>query len=664
MSFLQPWLLFGLPLVALPILIHLINQRRFQTIPWAAMMFLLSAFRMNRGYSRLRQWLIMAMRMLAIAGLVFAVSRPLAGGWLGLAAGDRADTTLVLVDRSPSMQQRGEGGGESKLQTGRHQLTRILDTIGSNRWILIDGATCEPRALQSASALPEVPNAGPASSSSDLPRMLQAALDYVRGNRTGRTEIWICSDLRQNDWSADSGRWPVLRQAFLGLSQGVRFHLLAYPRPAVDNVAVRVTDVRRRQTSEGAEVLVSVRLSRQTTSDDKKTLPVQIEIEGARSVVPVELSGARVDLREHPIPIERTRQRGWGRVSIPTDVNPADDDFYFVFDDPPPRRTILVADDPSGVRPLLLAAEIPTDPAAQCSAELLTPEQLTGVEWDQVSLVLWQSALPGDVGADLLQSFVNRGGQVVFFPPREPGDREVFGVRWKTWSKETERIPVETWRGDEDLLARTLSGAALPVGEIDVRQYCGLTGEFTALATLRGGSPLLARVPSRHGGVYFWTTTVAPRDSSLGTNGVVLYAFVQRALSAGAAVLGKARQIDAGDTFPDTVGDDPADWSRVAGAEDGLSTESAYHRGVYRDGERLLAVNRSQAEDDAAVLANSRVDALFDGLDFVRVDDQAGNAGSLIQEIWRAFLIAMLLAMILEAVLCLPKWTRIAGGAP
>ncbi len=89
MSFLQPWLLLGLPLVALPIIIHLINQRRFQTVRWGAMMFLLTANRMARGYARLRQWLIMAFRMLAIAGLVFAVSRPLASGWLGLAAGGR-----------------------------------------------------------------------------------------------------------------------------------------------------------------------------------------------------------------------------------------------------------------------------------------------------------------------------------------------------------------------------------------------------------------------------------------------------------------------------------------------------------------------------------------------------------------------------------------------
>src|SRR6478735_24106 len=122
MSFLQPWLLAALPLVALPIIIHLINQRRFQTIQWGAMMFLLAAQRMSRGYSRLRQWLIMLFRMLAVAGLVLAVSRPLASGWVGLAAGGRTDTTIILLDRSPSMQQSESGSPTTKLETSVQQL--------------------------------------------------------------------------------------------------------------------------------------------------------------------------------------------------------------------------------------------------------------------------------------------------------------------------------------------------------------------------------------------------------------------------------------------------------------------------------------------------------------------------------------------------------------
>ena len=655
MSFLQPWLLWGLPLIALPIIIHLINQRRFQTIQWAAMMFLLAAHRMARGYSRLRQWLIMLFRMLAIAGLLFAVARPLASGWLGLAAGGHADTTIVLLDRSPSMQQRGAGTGDSKLETGKKQLVQTLQTLGSTRWVLIESATREPHEVDSPAAIMNLPSTGPASAPADLPLMLQSAHDYIRNNKVGRTEIWICSDLRENDWTADSSRWSTLRDAFLEFPQGVRFHLLAYPQLPVTNTSIRVTEARRQVTSDGAELLVSLKISREGTEDEKRTVPVEFDIEGARSVVTVELNGPTTELKDHRIPLERARERGWGRVSIPADSNPADDDFYFVFDQPPPRKTIIVAEEPQIERPLQLAAAIPPEPSFVCQAEVIGLEQLPTVEWDQLSLVLWQAPLPTGAEAELVESFVERGGQVVFLPSRNPGSQEFLGMRWNEWVSSNDNIPIDTYRGDADLLSRTLSGAALPVGQLEIHQYCGLSGEHTPLATLHGGATLVARVPTKRGGVYFWATTPAPRDSSLATEGVVLYAFVQRAISAGAVVLGKARQLDAGDA----QGETPATWSAIVEGDQGLSTESLYQRGVYQANDRLLAVNRPANEDDARVLNDARLTELFRGLNFVRVDDRAGSLNSLIQEIWRVFLMTMLISLIAEAALCLPKVARV-----
>ncbi len=654
MSFLQPWLLWGLPLIALPIIIHLINQRRFQTIQWAAMMFLLAAHRMARGYSRLRQWLIMLFRMLAIAGLLFAVARPLASGWLGLAAGGQADTTIVLLDRSPSMQQRGSGTGESKLETGKKQLVQTLQTLGSARWVVIDSVSNSPHQIDSPAAIMNLPTAGPASSPADLPIMLQAAHDYVRDNRSGRTEIWVCSDLRENDWTAESNRWSTLRDAFLEFPQGVRFHLLAYSQLPSTNTSIRVTDVKRQAASDGAELLVSLKIAREGTDDQKVSIPVEFDIEGARSVLTVELDGFSTEVKDHRIPLERARERGWGRVSIPADANPADDDFYFVFDVPPPRKTIIVAEEPQVEKTLQLAAAIPPEPSFVCTADVIGLEQLPTVEWDLVSLVLWQAALPSGTEAELLQSFVERGGQVVFLPPRNPSSDEFLGIRWNEWVSSNDNIPLETWRSDGDLLSRTLNGTALPVGQLEIHQYCGLSGDHTPLAILKGGATLLARVPTKRGGVYFWTTTPAPRDSSLATGGVVLYAFVQRAISAGAVVLGKSRQLDAGDA----QGEISSTWNPVVEGDQGLSTEALYHRGVYSANDRLLAVNRPANEDDARVLNESRLAELFRGLNFVRVDDQAGSVSSLIQEIWRVFLIAMLISLILEAVLCLPKVAR------
>ena len=651
MSFLQPWLLLALPLASLPIIIHLINQRRYQTTRWGAMMFLLAANRMSRGYAKLRQYLILAARVLACAGLIFVISRPLTGGWLARAAGGRPDTTIFLIDRSPSMQQRGIGSEGSKLETARRRLAGTLKTVGSARWVVIDSAAGKAVEMDSADGLISAPAADPLSAPTDIPALLGLALDYIKANKAGRTEVWICSDARENDWNVDGGRWQALREAFLAFPQSVRFHLLAYAQPAPGNLAVRVTEAKFRDASTGPEVLVTVQVAREGGGDARQSVPIRFEIEGARSVATVDLAGPKAELKDHRIALAKGKERGWGKISIPTDANPADDDFWFAFDRPAPRRTLIVAEDAQAARPLQLAASIPPDPAVKCSAEVIGVEGLPSVDWADVSLLAWQAPLPEGEAAARVKAFIDRGGRAIFFPAKVPGTESFLGVKWGEWVDGPGDNAVASWRGDQDLLAATQSGSALPVGALQVRRACGLTGEFTTLAALKGGAPLLARVATDEGGAAFCATTPAAADSSLASGGVVLYVLIQRAMAAGASVLGATQQLSAGGRPPD----DPSRWKRLSGVDEAVSTEYALHRGVYQSGERILVVNRPAAEDLAPGLANDRLAGLFRGLDFSRVDDRAGSEGSLIQEIWRLFLASMLVMMVVEAALCLPK---------
>jgi hypothetical protein len=381
------------------------------------------------------------------------------------------------------------------------------------------------------------------------------------------------------------------------------------------------------------------------------SLSIQFDIEGARSQLTVEMAGPQFELQDHRIPIDRSRQRGWGKVSIPADSNPADNDYYFVFDEAPVRRTIIVTDDAAAARPLELAAAIVPDPALRAAVETVAREQVGSVEWESVAFVFWHAPLPTGDATTTVRSFVDRGGQVLFLPARTVTSDEFMGVRWTDWLEENADVAVETWRGDQDILANTQSGAALPVGQLQVRRYCGLAGELTPLASLKGGAPLVARLPTPHGGVYFCATTPATGDSSLAAGGVVWYVMIQRAIAAGVAVLGNTRQLVAGEA----TAEQPATWQQQAGPAEAISTDYAYHAGVYTAGDRLLGLNRAVAEDQSPILPDGRVAELFQGLDFARVDDQAGSFAALVQEIWRMFLAAMIVALIVEAALCLPK---------
>jgi len=371
------------------------------------------------------------------------------------------------------------------------------------------------------------------------------------------------------------------------------------------------------------------------------------------------VEGAEFDLKDHRIPIDRKQERGWGRVSIPADSNPSDNEYFFVFDKPAARRTVIVAEDPAATFPLQLAATIAPEPTLRGAVDLLGQDQLGSVDWDQTALVLWHAPLPDGDLARLVDAYLDRGGQIVFFPPRDPDDAEFLGLGWGAWEESPRELPVETWRGDQDLLKNALSGASLPVGQLQVRKYCAIRGEGTWLASLRGNVPLLARATSNRGGAYFCATTTATSDSSLAADGVVLYVMIQRALASGASVLGNTRQLFAGEGGSAAADD----WAQLAGSPDALSTEYPFQAGVYAAGEKLLAVNRPDAEDRPAALGDSRLDELFRGLDFVRVDDRAGSLAQLIQEVWRMFLVSMMVALMIEAGLCLPKIARPSGSS-
>ena len=85
--FLHPVYLFGLLAASLPILIHLLNRRRLKRVRFPAVRFvLLSQKRISRSY-RLRHWLLLALRTLAVMLLALLLANPIFQSGAGLFAG-------------------------------------------------------------------------------------------------------------------------------------------------------------------------------------------------------------------------------------------------------------------------------------------------------------------------------------------------------------------------------------------------------------------------------------------------------------------------------------------------------------------------------------------------------------------------------------------------
>lgn len=652
--FKQPWVLFGLPLIALPILIHLINQHRHRTMHWGAMIFLLQAKRMTKGMAKLKHFLILLMRTLAIAGLIFAVARPIANGWLAMAAGGPPDTVIVILDRSASMEAQDLQTGQSKRSTALRKVTDLLkDTAQSTNLVLIESTKNKAIELSTAEILSDMPETGPSAAAADLPEMMQTALDYIDLNQSGRTNIWVCSDLSENDWDADGGRWTALRGGFVQ-SNNVKFYLLTYPEPAKDNVSVTVTNVHRRQIGNEAELVMDIKLRRQSENTEPLTVPIQFVIDDARTVEPVTITDKEYEKLGHTIKIDLQQRTGHGRVELPNDSNPQDNVFHFVFAEPPVHKTVIVSDDKNASTLLELAAATPAVATNSYKAEILGSSRIDEIAWQETALVLWQAPLPEGLAAEQLQNFVDEGRTVLFFPPSTAGGKSLFGASWGNWEKAENKTPINvaSWNNQADLLANSQSGMVLPVGDLQTFQYCSLEGEtFSRLAQLDGGKPLLARAPTDAGCVYFFSTLPQMSHSTLSTNYVMFYIMIQRALAAGAGSLGIARQADAG-----AVGStDLSKWKPADEVTDVIISQRPYQRGTWQNEERLMAINRPTVEDTSGVLSEEKLKEALGSMDYTIISDKVDDRSSLTDEIWRMFLIIMVIALLVEAVLCLPE---------
>lgn len=654
MTFLQPFILFALPLIALPILIHLINQNRHKTIPWAATMFLLQAKRMARGMARLRYLLIMAARMLAVAGLIFAISRPMSGGWLGLTTSGAPEMTVVILDRSVSMEEEDPTTGRSKRETALEKLAGALRDLGRNtRIALFDSATGERHDLASSDALTELPEVAATATHADIPALMQEAAEYILTNEAGRTDVWICSDLRQSDWNPSGGRWESVREQ-LRNRDGVRLYLLAYQDLAPDNLAISVSGVHRRETLEGAELVMDLKLTRATPTSDPIQVPVTFVIGGARSTIDLELTGNQLVRNGHTIPIDRESKRGWGRVELPRDANSSDNVFDFVYAEPAIQKTVIVSDDPQIAELLRLASATPSDRSLIYEAQIIPSSQAAVIEWDKTALLLWQAPLPTDVVTKQLESFIGQGGCVMFFPPEVPDDSEIFGTHWGQWQEpqDGDHFAVSRWRLDADLLGNTLSGTPLPVGQLATYRSCEVVNEqATTLAQLDKGPPLLLRANTDQGAAWFCSTLPTTEYSNFVSNGITFYVMLQRAVARGAAALGEARQYDCG-VLKSSVAEA---WSPLDDASQNvLLSQRTLNNGLYETPEAAFALNRPLKEDAVEVLSDGTLEQVLNGLNYTRIDDTAGSSMALASEVWRTFLILMIIALMAEALLCVP----------
>lgn len=640
MTFLQPLILWALPLLLLPIIIHLVNRLRHRTVHWAAMRFLLRATQSSTSHAKLRQFLILALRVLAVTALIIFIARPLAGGWLGWALAPAPDSIVLLLDRSASMELRAPGQNISRREAALRnfaQAARVFDR--SSHLVLIDSATRQPQEISTGS-LTNLPQAAATDTAADIPAMLQTALKWLVDTHSGAAEIWIASDMQESNWLPEDGRWKSLLDQFKALPQKIRFRLMGFEAGAEANTSISLAEILRRDRAGQGGLAYVLDLQRTSVSADP--IPISIAVGEARSQTEVRSEGTSIRWRSN-LALDAARTSGWGVFELPNDANPRDNAAYFVYGERLPLSAAVVSSEPNAARVFSFAASDTGKPAA-----IVKPEDASGLDLAKLALVVWQAPLPIGIVADRLKTFVEEGGVVIFFAPNLAGAGFFENMSWLDFESATPApFKIVRWDEDQGPLARTEERLSLPLADVTFAKRQKISGSAQVLASFSDGAPFLERKTIGRGEVYFCASLPLPDWSTLG-DGEVLVPMLQRTLQSGAKRLQNALMVNCGELTPALA---QLPWKPISS---NANLDPKLHAGVYSAGSRLLAVNRPAIEDAPERLDSVQATKLFGDLP-TQFWQETASRTDLQGEIWRVFLFAMLLFLLVEGWLILPQ---------
>ena len=646
MLFLSPIFLWGILAASVPVIIHLINKRRHKTIQWAAMQFLLKAARESRGKRKLRNILILTCRALAIAALATAAARPIVSGLIGWGGGS-IDTVVLLLDRSSSMEVKPGDGLDSRRQIVIEKVRDAMADLGAARLVLIDSASNKPQEIPSPDTLAELSSSAGTDTAADFPTMLSRAADFL-SETSGRTEIWLASDLQSSNWRPEDERWAAARASIASLPQKPAIRVLSITGPTAQDISVRLIGSRR----SGDELLLDLEVMRAGDSRGTTTLPLTTHLNGTRTAETLTLPGQSLRFQKR-VAIPAGSESGYGWLSIPADGNPRDNAAFFAYGPARPIKSLIVSAPGESADYLALAAAPPG--FGNLSVDRVDPAQAPAAITPDLAAILWAAPLPTGPTAEAVQKFLSSGGHVVFFPPGIAGDTAFYDLKWSP----PEEAPsgkffiLQDWNHNDGPLRDGIEGTPVAANHLKAIRRQIPAGDITPLARWEDGEAALARRIFDHGTAWFLGSIPDYTWSNLGDADVLLPA-VQRIINAG------ADRFDA--SYLATVGTDvalPSPGETRTRLDDYGTPDPAnadYEAGIFRLGERLLALNRPTREDDPEILGREQLDTVLDGTNYTLLE-QAGQSSdpNLSRDVWRAFLIAVLFFLLSEALLCLPK---------
>src|SRR5690606_28954889 len=207
MQFVYPYFLFALLAVAIPIFIHLFNFRKYKKIYFSNVQFLKQVQQETKSVQRLKHYLILASRILAIVFLVLAFAQPMRSKQKNTITSDK-HYTQVYIDNSFSMENLASNG--QLLELAKNYAGEIAQSLKDADQIQLLTNDLESKHQQLLTPeefsqyLQEI-QASP--SFKTMADILQRFYDVQKNNQIAQSHIYLISDYQKI--ATESEKWII-----------------------------------------------------------------------------------------------------------------------------------------------------------------------------------------------------------------------------------------------------------------------------------------------------------------------------------------------------------------------------------------------------------------------------------------------------------------------
>ncbi|MES2375801.1 MAG: BatA domain-containing protein [Bacteroidota bacterium] len=401
MHFLYPAFLFALLSLAIPILVHLFNFRRYQKVYFSNVQFLKEIQEQQSSRRNLKERLILLARLLALFFLVLAFARPYLSNHNNANAGAQR-TISVFLDNSYSMQTLNREG--SLLDEAKRRAKEIVSAYSMNDRFQLLTQDFEGK-HQRLLSREEFNDAVDAVKISPRSRSLQQIIDRQQNLLTmqpgASRSIDIISDFQKN----------ITHGPSLKVDTGVHVTLVQLSANAPANVAVDSVWLLSAIHRPGETEKLVVKLHNYAGEDAIK-IPLKLSINGEQKA----LGGFTLKARsvQNDTLTFSGLKPGWQRGEITLQDNPVtfDNQFYFTFNVKQQMQVLLI--DGGTFNPYLKAV-FGTD-------QFFNARRVPDGNVDYAGLSTYPLIVVSDVKAvsaglsQQLKTFVAKGGTLAVFP--------------------------------------------------------------------------------------------------------------------------------------------------------------------------------------------------------------------------------------------------------